>query len=162
MCYCNRTSDKYVSLSFCTHFGETLFILACVTLTLSLPFPPKGGRGCLMSLSCLESHGCHLIPLFYLLLFFYLLLLHFLSSLFLLLLLMALSLSLSLSPENSSIFFVKKWALLYVCCLAPRSELVGVCAACCLMALVFADMHLYNILICFCSFPYIYIFLIWC
>ena len=25
--------------------------------------PPKGGRGCLMSPSCLESQGCHLIPL---------------------------------------------------------------------------------------------------
>ena len=28
---------------------------------------PKGGRGCLMSPSCLESRGCHLIPLSYLL-----------------------------------------------------------------------------------------------
>ena len=27
----------------------------------------KGGRGCLMFLSCLESQGCHLIPLSYLL-----------------------------------------------------------------------------------------------
>ena len=26
---------------------------------------PKGGRGCLMSHSCLESQGCHLIPLPY-------------------------------------------------------------------------------------------------
>ena len=30
--------------------------------------PPKGGRGCLMSPPpCLESQGCHLIPLYYLL-----------------------------------------------------------------------------------------------
>ena len=29
--------------------------------------PPKGGRGCLMSPPCLESQGCHLIPLCYLL-----------------------------------------------------------------------------------------------
>ena len=29
--------------------------------------PPKGRRGCLMSPSCLESLGCHLIPLYYLL-----------------------------------------------------------------------------------------------
>ena len=29
--------------------------------------PPKGGRGCLMSPACLESQGCHLIPLCYLL-----------------------------------------------------------------------------------------------
>ena len=28
---------------------------------------PKGGQGCLMSTSCLESQGCHLIPLSYLL-----------------------------------------------------------------------------------------------
>ena len=32
-----------------------------------VPFPPKGGRGCLMSPPCLESQGCHLIPLCYLL-----------------------------------------------------------------------------------------------
>ena len=30
-------------------------------------WPPKGGRGCLMSPPCLESQGCHLIPLCYLL-----------------------------------------------------------------------------------------------
>ena len=29
--------------------------------------PPKGGRGCIMSPPCLESEGCHLIPLCYLL-----------------------------------------------------------------------------------------------
>ena len=29
--------------------------------------PPKGGLGCLMSPLCLESQGCHLIPLYYLL-----------------------------------------------------------------------------------------------
>ena len=29
--------------------------------------PPKGSRGCLMSPPCLESQGCHLIPLCYLL-----------------------------------------------------------------------------------------------
>ena len=45
--------------------------------------PPKGGRGCLMSPPCLESQGCHLIPLCYLLLFFCLVLLPFLSYRFL-------------------------------------------------------------------------------
>ena len=35
-----------------------------VSAMLSL-FPPKGGRGCLMSPPCLESQGCHLIPLCY-------------------------------------------------------------------------------------------------
>ena len=34
---------------------------------------PKGGRECLMLTSCLESQGCHLIPLSYLLSFFLLL-----------------------------------------------------------------------------------------
>ena len=43
---------------------------------------PKGGRGCLMSVSCLESQGCHLIPLSYLLSYFFL----FFSYFFLLLL----------------------------------------------------------------------------
>ena len=33
----------------------------------SLEVPPKGGWGCLMSPPCLESQGCHLIPLCYLL-----------------------------------------------------------------------------------------------
>ena len=33
--------------------------------------PPKGGWGCLMSPSCLESQGCHLIPLSYLLACFF-------------------------------------------------------------------------------------------
>ena len=31
--------------------------------TVLAPPPPKGGRGCLMSPPCLESQGCHLIPL---------------------------------------------------------------------------------------------------
>ena len=34
---------------------------------LGFVWPPKGGRGCLMSPPCLESQGCHLIPLCYLL-----------------------------------------------------------------------------------------------
>ena len=47
--------------------------------------PLKGGHGCLMSAPCLESQGCHLIPLCYLLSFFCLalLVLLFLSYLFL-------------------------------------------------------------------------------
>ena len=34
---------------------------------ISLIFPPNGGRECPMSPPCLESQGCHLIPLCYLL-----------------------------------------------------------------------------------------------
>ena len=50
-------------------------------------------------------------------------------------------------PENSQIFFVKGQAFLYGSCwqLGDDSWQV-VCAACCHMALVFAIMHLYNIL----------------
>ena len=51
---------------------------AVVSVSLS---PLKGGRGCLMSSSCLESQGCHLVPLSYLLsCFFCLVLLLFLFS----------------------------------------------------------------------------------
>ena len=104
--------------------------------------PSKGGRGCL-SPRCLESQGCHLIPLCSLLscssaqscypvclIFFCLLVLS--SELF---------------PRNSSIFFIKR----QVFCMTPVQQLGEVswwvvCAACCHMALVFAVMHLHNIL----------------
>ena len=43
-------------------FFIILFLPLCTSRT-----PPKGGRGCLMSPPCLESQGCHLIPLCYLL-----------------------------------------------------------------------------------------------
>ena len=68
----------------------------------STPTAPKGGRGCLMSPSCLESQGCHLIPPFYLFNYFFcLVLLLFLSCHF--------SANgpfpiLCFSPENSNIF----------------------------------------------------------
>ena len=59
----------------------TVIVCLFVCLLLCVCFcPPKGGRGCLMSPSCLESQGCHLIPLSYLLAcFFCLILLLFLS-----------------------------------------------------------------------------------
>ena len=68
------------------------------------PFCPEGGRGCLMSPPCLESQGCHLIPLCYLLSC---------SSPwscypFCLIVFCLLALSSKLFPENSSIFFVKR------------------------------------------------------
>ena len=44
------------------YFSELLHVC---TSSLTLRYP-KGGRGYLMSSSCLESHGCHLIPLSYL------------------------------------------------------------------------------------------------
>ena len=71
---------------------------------LSLLTPPKGGRGYLMSPPCLESQGCHLIPLCYLL--------SCSSALscypFCLIVFCLLDLSSKLFPENSSIFFVKR------------------------------------------------------
>ena len=65
--------------------------------------PPKGGRGCLISLSCLESQGCHLILLSY-----------FLPCFFSLVLLLFLSYHFSANvhspdfsfPENFQIYFV--------------------------------------------------------
>ena len=44
--------------------GLMINIKYCLTLIVPIP---KGGRGCLMSPHCLESQGCHLIPLCYLL-----------------------------------------------------------------------------------------------
>ena len=35
----------------------------CLCPLTSILYPLKGGRGCLMSPPCLESQGCHLIPL---------------------------------------------------------------------------------------------------
>ena len=111
-----------------------------------------------MSPPCLESQGCHLIPL---------------SSLlscssaqscypFCLIFFCLLALSSKLFQENSSIFFVE----IGFFCMAPVQRLGEdswsvVCAACCHMTLVFAVMHLYNILeffYCFCPFLFLYFF----
>ena len=102
---------------------------------------PKGGRGCLMSPLCLESESCHLIPLCCLL---------YCSSAkscypFYLVFFCLLVLSSELFPENSSIFFVKRYAFMYGSCFGEVSWSV-VCALCCHMTLVFAVMLLYNIL----------------
>ena len=51
-------------------WAETLFFFFKIqycTFSFLLYRPPKGGLGCLMSPPCLESQGCHLIPLCYLL-----------------------------------------------------------------------------------------------
>ena len=77
--------------------------ICALPLSLSLS-TPKGGRGCLMSPPCLESQGCHLIPLCYLLSC---------SSAeswypFCLIVFCQLALSSKLFLENSSIFFVKR------------------------------------------------------
>ena len=87
-----------------------------------MSIPPKGGCGCLMSPPCLESQGCHLIPLCYLLscvsasscysvcLIFFCLPVH----------------SSELFPQNSSVFFVKRSAFFCGSCWAARrSKLVG-------------------------------------
>ena len=41
-------------------------MIACSWRKMAYSWPPKGGQGCLMSPPCLESWGCHLIPLYYL------------------------------------------------------------------------------------------------
>ena len=101
-------------------------MLCYVTLCL-LFAPPKGGRGCLMSPPCLESLGCHWIPLYYLLSCssagsFY----SFSCCFFLL------AHSPDFYPENSSMFFSFRDRLF---CMAPVLQLgevswLVVCAAC--------------------------------
>ena len=127
------------------------------------PGPPEGGQGCLMSPPCLESQGCHLIPLCSLLsplLFFCLVLLRFLS-LFCLLVHFP-----ELFPENSSIFFVKRYAFFYLAPVQQQGEVSWfvVCAAFCDMTLVFAVMHLYTLSVFFVlllSIPFLYFLKIW-
>ena len=71
---------KIMSQTFHTLYNKTIFTIVrtvfykarllnmfSVSPCLFLFQPPKGGRGCLMSPPCLESQGCHLIPLCYLL-----------------------------------------------------------------------------------------------
>ena len=119
-----------------------------------LSWPPKEGQGCLMSPRCLESQGCHLIPLCYLLscssawscysfcLIFFCLLVH----------------SSDLFPESFQ--YVSLRDMLF--CMAPVWRLGGmgwsvVCAACCCAALVFAIMHLYVYFVClYCFCPFFF------
>ena len=70
--------------SKCSKYCSSLHLLLVPTPSVGLCprwfAAPKGGQGCLMFPSCLESQGCHLIPLSYLLsCFFCLVLLLFLS-----------------------------------------------------------------------------------
>ena len=51
-------------------FLKTMWSICQFIVTVSAP--PKGGQGCLMSPSCLESQGCHLVSLSYLLSCFFL------------------------------------------------------------------------------------------
>ena len=92
----------------------------CSTCTRSLPLtssedwcPWKRALGCLMSPPCLQSQGCHLIPLCYLLSCF--------SAWscypFYLIFSCLLVRSSELFPKNSSIFFVQRYAFLYDSCL---------------------------------------------
>ena len=49
-----------------SNFRVSLFLRYIYFLSDFCLFPPKRSRGCLMSPLCLEFHGCHLIPLYYL------------------------------------------------------------------------------------------------
>ena len=57
----------------CEYYGDFFFplflplVLLLFFLCILSGVCPKGGRGCPMSLPCLESQGCHLVPLYYLL-----------------------------------------------------------------------------------------------
>ena len=72
-CRCREAHSIFHVLDFGRHRGHcrtaTARTLWNRTFRLRWPAaaPPKGGRGCLMSPPCLESQGCHLIPLCYLL-----------------------------------------------------------------------------------------------
>ena len=140
-------SSKRSSFFYCADNGTVyLALLNMVTL---FPSPPKGSRGCLMSPPCLESQGCHLIPLYYLLSC---------SSAkscypFCLIVFCLLALSSKLFPENSSIFSVKRQAFLYDSCLAVgRRKLIG--GMCSMLS--------YDIGICCYAFIYIYFFYCFC
>ena len=50
-----------------TSYADMVVVNIVTIHTQAMLTPPKGGRGCLMSPHCLESQGCHLIPLCYLL-----------------------------------------------------------------------------------------------
>ena len=108
--HCNVMWKNWVNFSIMLKSGLTIIIQSSELM------PQKGGQGCLMSTSWLESQGCHLIPLSYLLsCFFFLVLLLFLSCNF-----SANGPFCWLFPENSQIFFVKGKALLYGSCWAVR------------------------------------------
>ena len=63
--FCTRLQ---ISTTF-TELGDICGLKLSSQNVRSAMYPPKGGRGCLMSPPpCLESQGCHLIPLCYLLL----------------------------------------------------------------------------------------------
>ena len=61
------TEGTNYSKIFCLLFVYVFLCKFVSGLILWFMDPPKGGRGCLMSPPCLESLGCHLIPLCYLL-----------------------------------------------------------------------------------------------
>ena len=87
-------------------FDLSVFVLAPSP---SLSGTPKGGPECLMSLSCLESQGCQLIPLSYILSYFFsLILLLFLSCRF--------SANGPFTSLSNNLFFVKGQAFLYCSC----------------------------------------------
>ena len=66
----HKFSRQLSAFSLCSScLNSVLLVLSAVYLLMKvfLSPSPKGGRGCLMSPPCLESQGCHLIPLCYLL-----------------------------------------------------------------------------------------------
>ena len=52
-----QKKNLWYSPSFSVNNHRTSFVFL---------WPPEGGQGCLISPPCLESQGCHLIPLYYL------------------------------------------------------------------------------------------------
>ena len=58
---------QHMCVCLCTAVHQSVRQSVCQ----SVCAPPKEGQGCLMSHSCLESQGCHLVPLSYLLSYFF-------------------------------------------------------------------------------------------
>ena len=65
-----KSIDHHMVTSSCLH--NVVVVVGCELLrmwyelfSMHTSDAPKGGQGCLISPPCLESQGCHLVPLYY-------------------------------------------------------------------------------------------------
>ena len=113
---------------------------------LFLALTPNGDRGCLMSLSCLESQGCHLIPVSYLI-FPFSTQFSFSIDIFMLTIYFP-----NFSPEVFTTFFVclfrnSRFCTYFHAQLLYDGSLQVACAAGCHMTLVFTTKHTYHYIV---------------
>ena len=95
---------KLTSASCSSVMLVTLPLRASMEICIIIIISSEGGQGCLMLTPCLESQGCHLIPLSCLLFCFLCLVLHFLSCHF------------STNGPFSCLFFLLQKTQKYFCC----------------------------------------------